>query len=451
MANPMKKDHLFIIADMKSFIVNTYKNKFVRNVAVVASGSTGAIAIAIAFSPVITRLYGPEAFGLLGVFLSLAAILAPLSALTYPVAIVLPKNDSEAKGIARLSAHIAVAMALLVAILILMAGDHILALIDAQAISRFALLLPLAMLSDAFMQIAKQWLIRKKQFKITARAEALQSFIINSSKAGVGLFYPLASVLIVLSTLGNAIHAGLLALGIKRSRPAMNTNLQEVKHHASLYKLAKKHYDFPLYRAPQIFINAISQNLPVLMLSALFGPASAGFYAICRRVLNMPSRLIGSAVGSVFYPKITEASHRNENLTNPIIKATLGLAAVGFFPFAVVAAFGPWMFGFVFGSEWAVAGEYARWLALWLFFGFINRPSVASIPVLGLQGVFLIYEIVSVLLRAGTLIVGFYLFKNDVLAIILFSLAGVILNISLIAMTLFNSHSQFGRKNKRIV
>jgi hypothetical protein len=76
---------------------------------------------------------------------------------------------------------------------------------------------------------------------------------------------------------------------------------------------------------------------------------------------------------------------------------------------------------------------------------------VASIPVLGLQGVFLIYEIVSVLLRAGTLIVGFYLFKNDVLATILFSLAGVILNISLIAMTLFNSHSQFGRKNKRIV
>ncbi|MFO7865560.1 MAG: oligosaccharide flippase family protein [Candidatus Aminicenantes bacterium] len=436
------------MAGIKNFLVHTYRRKFVRNVAVVASGTAGAMIISIAFSPVITRLYGPEAFGLLGVFMALLAVLAPISALTYPVAIVLPKEDSDAKGIARLSAYIAMAMTLLVTIVILVAGNRFLSLIDAEAISSFALLLPLAMLFVVLMDIAKQWLIRKKQFRITARAEVLQALLINSSKAGAGWFYPLASVLIVLSTLGNAIHAGMLAFGINRSKATINTDSQKEKTAKSLWELAKKHYDFPLYRAPQVFINAVSQNLPVVMLAAFFGPASAGFYAICRRVLGMPSRLIGTSVGSVFYPRITEASHKGEDLTKLIFKTTLGLGAIGFAPFALVVAFGPWLFGFVFGSEWVVAGEYARWLALWLFFGFINRPSVASIPVLGLQGVFLIYEIASVLLRTGALIVGFYLLKNDVLAIMLFSLAGVILNTSLIVITIFNS--QHNRENKSL-
>jgi len=43
-------------------------SKFVRNVAIVATGTAGAQAITMAFSPINTRLYGPEAFGILGTF-----------------------------------------------------------------------------------------------------------------------------------------------------------------------------------------------------------------------------------------------------------------------------------------------------------------------------------------------------------------------------------------------
>ena len=79
------------------------RSRFVRNVLTVASGTAVAQAIAMALSPVITRLYGPEAFGQLGVFTSTVSLFAPAEALTLPIAIVLPERDGEAKQLVKLS------------------------------------------------------------------------------------------------------------------------------------------------------------------------------------------------------------------------------------------------------------------------------------------------------------------------------------------------------------
>jgi O-antigen/teichoic acid export membrane protein len=415
-------------------------SKFIRNVAILATGTAGAQVITMAFSPIITRLYGPEAFGLLGTFVALVAVLSPISALSYPIAIVLPKEDGNAKGIARLSIYISLIVSAALMLGLLIGGDSLLKLVGAESISMFAVLIPLNVLFSSWLQIAGQWLIRKKQFQVTAKVAIAQALAVNSAKAGIGWFHPLAAVLIVLTSIGSAFHAALLYLGTRKTSKE-ESNASQKQTRTPLLELARRHYDFPVYRTPQVFINAVSQSLPVLMLAAFFGPATAGFYTICRRVLGMPSQLIGQAVGNVFYPRITEAAHKGENLTRLLIKATLGLAAIGLFPFGIIVVFGPWLFGFVFGSEWVVAGEYARWLAIWLFCAFINRPSVASIPVMNLQGHFLVYEVVSVALRAITLFIGFYIFTNDILAILLFSLAGILLNALLICLTLYRSKS----------
>ncbi|MBO1928615.1 hypothetical protein J4731_01440 [Providencia rettgeri] len=49
------------------------------------------------FSPIITRLYGPEVFGILGTFTAILTVITPIAALTYPIAIVLPKSDAMLK------------------------------------------------------------------------------------------------------------------------------------------------------------------------------------------------------------------------------------------------------------------------------------------------------------------------------------------------------------------
>jgi len=428
---------------LKAKLLQLSKKPFVRNVATVATGTAAAQAIGIAFSPLITRLYGPEAFGLLGTFMALVAVLTPIAALCYPIAIVLPKKDEDAKALVKLSIYISLGIALLVTLLLLIGGDWLLALVGAEAISAFKFLIPLNLLFAAWLQIAQQWLIRKKQFKVKAKAAVAQAAVVNGVKTGIGVFHPLAAVLIVMSSLGKIFHAGLLYLGLKYNKSLPNSFNSE--ENTSIKTVARRHRDFPLFRAPQVFINAASQGLPVLMLAAFFGPAPAGFFTLGKKILGTPTRLIGQSVRDVFYPKISEAAQRGESLSKLIFMATLYMAAIGIIPFAIITLFGPWLFGFVFGSEWTVAGEYARWLSIMLFFQYINRPAVAAIPVIGIQKGLLFYEFFSTGSKLIVLYIGFVIFMNDVFSIAAFSIAGALAYISLILWVLASAK----KRNKK--
>ena len=416
---------------------NLTKSKFVRNVAIVASGTAGAQAISMAFSPFVTRLYGPEAFGMLGTFMAVIAILVPTAALAYPIAIVLPKSDTDAKNLAKLSAALAFGVAIITATMLIIVGDWMAEMLGLEAIKSFLILIPVAMFFSAFHQILTQWLIRKKQFKIGARVAIMHALLINSSKIGIGFLYPVGAALIVLATTGQALHALLLWLGVRSRDGALPINDENT---GSIRELAKRHSDFPLFRAPQITINAFSQSLPVLMLASLFGPSSAGFYSLGRMVMGVPLTLIAKSVGDVFYSRVTEAINNKDNIFKLILDATLTLFVIGIFPFALVIAFGPWLFSLVFGSEWAMGGEYARWLAVWLFFGFMNSPSVAAMPALGMQKWLLFYEIFSTGSKVAALFLGFFYFNDDLAAIAFMCVAGVFAYSALITKVLFKAY-----------
>jgi len=419
---------------MKRRLIEFGKKPFVRDVIILASGTASAQAVTMALSPIITRLYGPEAFGLMGAFMAIVSIVAPIAALTYPIAIVLPKRDQEAKGLIRLSLIITAILSMISLIILVLFNKQIIVLFNLKEIATYLYLIPLVIIFAGVMQVAEQWLIRTKQFSINARVTFLHSLIINGSKVGIGFINPVAAVLVVLSALGNGLRAAMMIMFAKRSSYQMDIELKEERK--SLKVLAKEHYDFPLYRAPEVFINAISQGLPVLMLTAFFGPASAGFYTIGRSVLSIPSSLIGKSVGDVFYPRIAKAANKKEDVTALIKMATLSLAGIGILPFGLVILFGPHLFSLVFGADWVIAGEYARWIALWSFFGFMNRPSVRALPVLYAQKFQLNYTIIMLVTRLGVLAIGYYVFSSDLVAIALFGISGAILNFGLITITL---------------
>lgn len=424
---------------MKNKLVGISKKPFVKNVIIMASGTAAAQIIIMALSPVITRLYGPEAFGLLGVFTAVIAISSPIAALTYPIAIVLPKSDYHAKKIIQLSLYTSIIIALLVTIILLFFNQTIVQIFNIESISSYLYFIPLVILFSGFLQVSENWLIRKKQFKVTAKVNVLQTIILQGSIVVIGFFYPIASILIIMTVFGQLLKAMMMILLINNSKTELKSNKEINVEPISFKGIAKKYKDFPLYRAPEVSINAISTGLPIIMLSSFFGPTAAGFYSLSRSVLSAPSTLIGKSVGDVFYPRISEAANNGENLTKLIKKATLALAIVGIVPYGIVIIFGPWLFGFVFGAEWTQAGEYSRWLALWLFFAFMNRPSVKALPVLSAQGFHLSFTIFMLVTRTIVLALGFYLFSSDLVAIVFFGITGAILNILLILFTLKKS------------
>ncbi len=431
-------------------ILQFRKRSFIRNVAAVASGTAVSQAITIAFSPLITRLYGPAACGVLGVFMSLVGVMGGVAAMTYPAAIVLPKSEADAVGLVRLSIYTSIVISMLTALILLFFGPKVLSILKAEAISAVIFLVPVIMVIVTVNMVLGQWLIRKRLFMLTAKVTVWQSVFINTIKASLGFVYPTATVLIMTNILGILFSAVLILFGLRKISLVNRENMEYSKPRLSMWTLAKRHGDFPLLRAPQMLINSVSQSLPVVMLMTYYGPESAGFYSISYAVLAIPDTLIGGSVMQVFYPRINEAIHHMEDVRAMIIKVTMGLALSGVLPFIVVIYAGPMLFGFVFGSEWQIAGTYAQWLSIWLFFQFINKPAVSAIPALGIQRGLLIYELLSTGTKALALFLGHTVFENEIAAVALFSIFGGVAYVWLILWVIFHS-DKFNKLQQQVV
>lgn len=395
------------------------------------------------FSPFITRLYGPEAYGLQGLFMAVVNVLASVAGLSYPTAIVLPKNNEEALSIARLSIFVGSATAIVVAVSLIFIGDNLLALFNAQALSAFIFLIPVALIVSVFGATLAQWLIRDHAFSLAARYSVFTSFLLNSCKTGVGLFYPSAFVLIVTNLTGTLLGTVLTYIAWQKhrsdARPRTEGSAPPLRN---CIDVARKYSDFPLLRTPQELINVFSHSLPIFMLASTFGAGASGQYSIALTVLAAPVILIGRSVMSVFYPRINEAIHNGENARLFIVRATTGMAIWGALPFLIVMCAGAFMFRIIFGESWETAGVYAQFLAPWIYLQFINKPAVSAIPALRLQGGLLIYEIFSTGTKILALWLGFLIFGDSVVAIALFSLVGSFSYIWLISWVIYRSANQ---------
>lgn len=419
---------------MKQKILSLLEKPFVKNVIVLTTGMVGAQMITMLFSPIITRLYGPVAYGIMGSFQAATQILIPIAALSMPIAIVLPKEEKEVKGIIQLSFYITILLSLLSFLVILLFRQQIVDSFQLNEISAYLYFIPIIIFFGGISQIYNQWLIREKKFNISAKANFGDKLLINSGKLFSGFINPSASILVFFTSLTYGIHSLLIYLFTKKRiiKDAFNEKV-------SIKKILKKYKDFPLFRAPEVFINAISGNLPILLLTSFFGPAAAGFFTIGLSVLGIPSQLIGKSIGDVFYPRISEGVNNKENSTTMILKATLILAGIGIIPFGLVILFGPQLFSIVFGDSWFRAGEYGRWIAIWYYVAFMNRPSVMALPVLNAQKFHLFYTILMLVVRIIALYIGFIVYENDLVAIALFGLSGALLNIGLIFITILIS------------
>jgi len=74
------------------------KSEFSRNVLTPMTGTTITQAIPIAISPILTRIYTPEDFGVLALFVAITAIFGGIANGRYELATMLPKKDKYGIG-----------------------------------------------------------------------------------------------------------------------------------------------------------------------------------------------------------------------------------------------------------------------------------------------------------------------------------------------------------------
>ena len=89
---------------------NKLRSELVRNSARLLSANVVAQAIGLLVYPILTRMYAPDDFGLLNLFMSIGGIFVLISTADYQNAIVLPKEESRARALVQLCGCLLLAM-----------------------------------------------------------------------------------------------------------------------------------------------------------------------------------------------------------------------------------------------------------------------------------------------------------------------------------------------------
>ena len=87
-------------------MVTLIKSSGVRNFAKLFSASVVAQVIGLLVYPILSRMYSPEDFGLLNLFLSIGGVITLLSTAEYYNAIVLPKEEEEGITVVRICIYL---------------------------------------------------------------------------------------------------------------------------------------------------------------------------------------------------------------------------------------------------------------------------------------------------------------------------------------------------------
>lgn len=417
-----------------------HKGGFARDVGIAASGQVLAQIIAFLTMPVLTRIFSSYDIGIQGVFLSTTNLIVSFMAFCFPTAIVLPDDEDEAISLIAISLYATLAIGIIIEIIFILYGNHIFSQFDLKEIEKYYHLIVLSSILFSIYIIYSQYFIRHRLYGTQSRIVFSNSVLLNGARIISGLIYPSAISLILASVAGNLCMLVQYVFWSRKrfaATPLLRKSLS--KSRPTLWRIAWKYRDFPLLRTPQVMINMTSQVLPLWLLARYSGAESAGQYAVAIALLAAPTALVGKAINDVFYPRLIAIYRAGESPRSFIAKTTwLTLCAV-LVPYGIVSFMAPWIFKFVYGPQWVAAGQYAQWLSFWCMLQVVNRPAVAATAALKMQGGLLIYEIFSAGSKVAALWLGFALLKNDIAAVALFSISGIIAYLALIIWVIVRS------------
>lgn len=388
-----------------------------------AIGSVLSQGILFFSTPYLTRLYGPTEYGFFSLFGMTVALLTPLCGMCLPSALAQAADERERISLAQTGICLAILSSFLLSILIgvvVILTDRF-AEVGANSLPIWWGLAVAAALLSIIGQFIYQWNLLDQRFTAAACVTFTSAFASTSSRIALGLLWPNGLMLAVGQTCGLAVAAR----GLSRFNPLRTGVFFDLS-------LLRSYREFPLHQTWQQVINVFSRTMPIPVFTSAFGAASAGQYAVAMLALGIAGQVIGKAIGDAALSDFVHAHRLGGGLLPVLRRSTRQLVILGGLPFSLILLGGPDLFAFVFGGEWREAGEFARWMAPWLFFAFLNSPSLTVINMLRQQAWASRLNVITLALRGAGLFIGVYVLQSAVWGVALFAAAGLLHNASII-------------------
>ena len=394
------------------------KSEFTRNVLTLMTGTTISLAIPIAISPILTRIYTPEDFGVFTLYMAITTIIAVIATGRYEMAIMLPKKDENAVHILILSLIISSVISLISFLIIFFFNSQIIKILGSQEISRWLYLVPCSILLIGFYNSFTYWINRKKKYKKMAQNKVIQSGSMATMQVSLGLLKNNNNGLIIGWFFGQLMAV----ISLARLVWCEDKNKINKTSLLKMWSFAKRYKKFPLINSWSGLLNTASRQVPIILLTTFFSTIVTGFFSLAQRILLIPMTLLGNTIGQVYFEKVSKLKNEKLKVQKITLEINKKLLLIGLLPISIIILWGDTLFALVFGQLWKEAGEYAKVLSVWIYFVFITSPLTHLLIVYEKHFELILFNIFLFLSRIGVLFIGWWMAKDALTVITIYGI-----------------------------
>lgn len=376
-----------------------FRSNFVKNAGKLASGTVLAQLIAFMTIPILSRMYSQEAYGLLAVFSTVVAFISSFATLKYDTALVLPKEDKDAYTLLKLSNIATLVITFLCVILMFLPIPYF------KQYEGLQVLIGIGVLLSVNYNNSVLWNIRHKQFTHTAISNVIQSIAIFIAQYSLYHYFELKGLII-----GNVIGVSLAGIYLIINRK-FDWRIYRGITKQNMLEQGKRYIDFPKYFTAANAILSLSSSLPVLLFVKYIPLSQIGVYGMALRIISQPVSLISNSIRSVILADMAERKNNNQSILKWYLKIFLGLFVISIFASFGLILLGDYIVSLFLGKEWVDAALYSKMLIPLLIGMMIASPGTAAIRVFEMQKYNFNYSIVSLVVKAVTLL-GLFSWTN---------------------------------------
>jgi O-antigen/teichoic acid export membrane protein len=312
--------------------------------------------VAFLASPLLTRLYSPEEFGIYVLF-GAVAFCDVVACLGFDRAIVVTRDDGVAKELFFIACLSSVAVVVLCLVGMAAASGY-----DVVP-TWFVWGVPLYVGAYGLMLALGGVATRSGQVGAIANARLVQSLTNPSLQLALG-FGPKGAMSLAVGQIGGAA-AGAIAY-LRRLRRTSQVHVSPLPDRSRVLATVRQFDSFPRCWVPATLLNSVNQQLPLFTISVFFGAHAGGLFGFGQRIIGAGVGLVCAAVSQAYFVHAAAALRSDESIIRlrkqvfAVLKAQMLLTL----PFVVVLLLSPMWMATVFGDQWNEAGFYFQLLAI---------------------------------------------------------------------------------------
>ena len=396
-------------SESKRILSRLAESRYAHDIRKVTTSATLSQLLFIASTPLLTRLYAPEDFGVLAIFVSILGIVPVVATLRYDIAISLSADKQESFHTLTLCLVGSVACTALVAIVF---GSGVLEGTEFAQLQPYWWLVSIGTLAVGVFTALNAWVGYEQQFGLVARVKLKQAFSSVVAQIILGLLTAGPLGLLVGYVISQFYGATSFAVAAMRARPERFSVRQ-------VWAAAAKYRRFFYFSFPAGVVNRLGIHIVPVLFGYFYSLPTAGFFLLAQRLVALPMMVIGTSVAQVYTNRLAKDSLVGGTRLMPTyIKTVLLLLATGLVPMALLVAFAPWLFELVFGNEWRIAGEFCQVLVPAFYAQFVVAPMIQTLNVLGYQMTQLIWDILRLTAIVAVFVASPQLGYSDYTAVI---------------------------------